>query len=90
MHYASIFTKEANKDLEIIFHRDRYRIVKRIEFYISTGSPLKFAKPLRNHPYGDFRFRIGDYRAIFYVKQISMDELILVVTRIGNRKDVYD
>lgn len=60
------------------------RIIEKLEFFISTVSPLIFAEHLTNHEIGSYRFRIGDYRVIF-----DLEEDILVVLDLGHRREIY-
>jgi mRNA-degrading endonuclease RelE of RelBE toxin-antitoxin system len=59
------------------------RIVLKLEWYVSQPKPLCFAKPLVGSP-GQFRFRIGEYRAI-----VSPEGVILLIVRIQKRSEVY-
>jgi mRNA interferase RelE/StbE len=49
-----------------------------------AGDPLAGAKKLTDPRIGSFRWRIGDYRAIFDVERETV-----VVLRVGDRKDIY-
>ncbi len=58
-------------------------IAKNLE---SEEDPRRFGKPflsLRNA----WRYRVGDYR---FVCQIQNDKLIILVIKVGHRRDVYD
>lgn len=79
------FTQTALKDLDKLSTEAKQRIVKKLFDLASLDSPLLFAKRLTQHSLGDYRFRIGDYRAIFRLR----DGKILFV-RIGHRKDIYE
>ncbi len=43
-------------------------------------------KPLKGEYKGKFRLRINQYRVVFQVKD---EELIIIVVRVGHRKEVY-
>ncbi len=78
----------AQKDLESIDKKLARKILDKIDFFVATGTPLKFAKKLTNYGGGTYRFRIGDYRAIFDIDskgQVSM----LLILKIGHRKEIY-
>jgi mRNA interferase RelE/StbE len=60
------------------------RIKAKLDFYISFGDPLHFASRLTDSKLGDYKFRIGDYRVIFEIK-----DNIVEILKIGNRKDIY-
>ena len=67
--------KELPKDL-------RERIIKKLHFYASQREPLSFAKRLAGH--GAYRFRIGNYRAIF-----DLDDDVLSILLIVKRESAY-
>jgi mRNA-degrading endonuclease RelE of RelBE toxin-antitoxin system len=75
---------EAADDLSRLPKYIQERIKAKLDFYISSGDPMHFATRLTDFEIGDYKFRIGDFRAIFEVK-----EGIVEILRIGNRKDIY-
>lgn len=87
--YRVEYTQKANEDLKKLSAPIVRRILKKIEFYASEQNPLAFAKPLHGQLVGTYRFRIGDFRAIFWVDQ-SGYITILNILRIKHRKDIYD
>lgn len=86
--YEILYTKSAREDLKNLGRKIARRIIKKIAFYTSQEDPLKFAKPLHNNLLGQYRFRIGDYRAIFDRDRRGNIQ-ILIVLRIKHRKDTY-
>jgi mRNA interferase RelE/StbE len=78
------FTPTALKDLQKLPRSVQKRIIKKIEFFLSSGRPLAFAHGLINSELGQYRFRISDYRVIF-----DLEEETLVVLKIGHRKNIY-
>ena len=70
------------------FSRDGNELLKRIDeklrFYILQKNPLQFVEPLKDSRFGNWRFRIGDYRILFDVEE---DKIIIL--KVGHRKDVY-
>jgi len=60
------------------------RIFEKLDFYTRSENPLRFAEFLGDKGLGDFRFRIGDYRAIFDIKHNK-----IIILKIGHRKDIY-
>ena len=60
------------------------RIKTKLDFYMSTGNPVHFASRLTDSKLGNYKFRIGDYRVIFEV-----DNGVVEILKIGNRKDIY-
>ncbi len=74
----------AIRDLKKIPKLVQKFIFNKLDFYVKSENPFKFAESLKDKVVGDYRFRIGDYRAIFDVKDNK-----IIILRIGNRKDVY-
>lgn len=60
------------------------RIMKKLEFYIGSGDPLCFAKRMPYSSFGEYRFRIGDYRVLFDVNDQGIS-----ILAIGHRKYIY-
>lgn len=83
--YSLLFTPHGQKDLEKLSRDLQRRILKKIEFFASQDNPVSFAKPLGNLPPTTHRFRIGDYRAAFYVSGKT-----IYVDRVRHRKEVYE
>ncbi len=80
--YEVIFTKRSVSDLEKLNEGDRLRIARKLKEY--SVSPLQFARKLSNPKLGTYRFRIGDFRAVFDIVGQK-----IVILRIGNRRDIY-
>ena len=59
------FTKYAYKEFRKFPVDVQQRIIKKIEFYLNTESPLHFADSIKGFDDKIYRFRIGDYRIIF-------------------------
>ena len=79
------FTESARKDLDKSLPEIKQRILEKLSFFMAQNNPLSYAKAMVNNDFGQYRFRIGDYRAIFDVKK---DQLVVLV--IGHRKDIYN
>lgn len=60
------------------------RIVKKLDFWVGSGTPLSFADTLSNFELGSYRFRVGNYRIAFDVE----DETIVVLA-VGHRREIY-
>lgn len=86
--YKVIYTNKAIKDLERLEFQISQRIIKKINEYKTTNNPLTFAKRLTDSKDGEYRFRIGDYRAIFDLDQ-SGNIKILLILKIKHRKEIY-
>ncbi len=82
-----LYTATARKDLKACDIRTASRIVTTIQRY-TQEDPLAKAKPLQGPLHGMYRYRIGDYRAIF--EYDTKDTLtLLTILRIKHRKDAY-
>ncbi len=89
MRFVLRFTEHALKDLSRLEKIIASRIVAKLEFFIQTGNPFKFAKTLSGPFNGLHRFRVGDYRVIFEVS--AQHQLtILYILNIKHRKEIYN
>jgi len=84
MAWRWIAPERAVKDLKKLPLDVQKRIIKKLDFWVESGTPLRFAEVLTNYELGGYRFRIGDYRVTFDVE----DETIVILTA-KHRKDVY-
>lgn len=82
MKYRLVYTNRAIKDIQRLEPAVKKRIGKALLRY--EEDPLKYAVRLTESKLGTYRFRIGDYRAIF---DLEDDEI--VVLRVGHRRDIY-
>ena len=82
MKYA--FENKALKKLSGLERSVQQQIKDKLEFYMSSKNPLDFAEYQKEFELGEYRFRIGDYRATFDVKNN-----VALILKIGHRKDIY-
>jgi mRNA interferase RelE/StbE len=80
----TVFTHSAFRQLKKLDKKIQKRIIKKLKFFASQKNPLQFAEPLRDRRFGQFRFRIGDYRVIFDVEKEK-----IIILKVGHRKDIY-
>lgn len=78
------FTVVSRKQLRKLPKDIQRRIIKKLDFYCAQEDPLRFADSLIYVKIGRYRFRIGDYRVIFDVK-----ETVLIIHIVGSRRDIY-
>jgi len=78
------FTEIAFKQIKKLPILESQRIITKLDFFCKQENPLKLADYLTDFRLGSYRFRIGDYRVIFDVK----DEYIVVLA-VGHRRDIY-
>jgi mRNA interferase RelE/StbE len=81
--YRVEIRKQASKELSRIGLEDRRRIGRAIEGLAEDPRPAGCRK-LRDRE--GWRIRVGDYRVLY---QIEEGRLVVVVVRVGHRKDVY-
>ena len=86
-HYKLEYTKTAVQDLKRLDKKMAQRIVKKLDFFANQKDPLAFAKRLKDRKYGEYRFRIGDYRAIFDIAEGKIKILLMLIIR--HRREVY-
>lgn len=78
------FTNAAFRQLSRLERNIQRRVVEKLEFYCLKDQPLQFAEKLRDPRFGQWRFRIGEYRALFDVENAK-----IVILSIGHRRDIY-
>lgn len=78
------FKGNSSKEFSKLPRKVQLQIKQKLERYMSAPAPLDFAEHLTDFEFGEYRFRIGDYRVVFDVE----DDTVKIL-KIGNRKDVY-
>ena len=86
MIYQFVILDSARRELEALPHHVRRQINARILALVENPHPSG-AKTLKGIHKGLFRVRSGDYRIVY---KIEHSQLVIVIVKIGNRKDVYD
>ena len=83
MTYEILFTESAKRDLGKLERETQERIIAALERI--RVRPERFVRKL----VGDagYRLRVGDYRVIM---DIYPNELVVLVIKIGHRRNVYD
>lgn len=79
-----LFRPSAEKQFLKLDSQIQKRIAEKLEFFMSTISPIAFAEHLTNNEIGSYRFRIGDYRVIF-----DLEDDTLVILKVGHRREIY-
>ncbi len=62
------------------------RIGKKLDYFLATPNPLRYAEHLTDKEYGEYRFRVGDYRIRFDIEN-SKSEIVLTVLTIRHRDE---
>ncbi len=81
--YRIEIKKSAAKELKKITNKDRERIIERIQGLAQDPRPVGSKKLSGEEKY---RIRLGDYRILY---QVFDDIVLVVVVKIGHRRDVY-
>jgi len=76
---------KAAKEIEKLSSETRQRILEKLKFYAQQEDPLRFAERIKDHRFGDYRFRIGDYRIIF-----DINGKTIMILKVGHRRDIYN
>ena len=83
MPYSIEIKPSAVKVLKRIPRKDQIQIVQKIKSLSENPRPLHCVR-LADSPY--YRIRHGDYRIIYDIQE---NQLIVLVLKIGHRRDVY-
>ena len=86
MSYEIEYLEQVKKDLKGISKPCKEKIRQAIENKL-VSNLIEFGKPLQYSLKGLRRLRVGDYRVIF---QIDQPRQIVLVVKIGHRKEVYE
>lgn len=78
------FTQKSKRQFVNLENQLKNKILNKLDFWVKSDNPLKFAENLTNSELGEYRFRVGDYRIIFDVEGKN-----LIVLSIGHRKEIY-
>jgi mRNA interferase RelE/StbE len=81
--YKIEIKKSAIKELHSIPQKDIQKIITKIKSLSSNPKPQGCTK-LTNRE--DYRIRVGNYRIIY---SINDDILIIIVIKLGHRKEIY-
>ena len=83
MSYEIVFTDTSQKQFNKLEKDVQERIIKALERI--RIRPESYVKKLVGDP--GYRLRVGDYRIIL---DIEKSELIILVIKIGHRKNIYE
>ena len=84
MRYSLEFTASAAREFKALDRKIRRRITERINALLDDPFPsgVKKLQAEVHH----FRIRVGDYRVVY---RIDGKRVVIVIVRIGHRKEVY-
>jgi len=82
------FGERARKELRKLDRQAQQEILKYFrERIASEEDPRRFGKPLSGNMTGLWRYRVRNYRMICSIED---DKLIVLVLRVGHRKEIYE
>ena len=81
--YRLLIKPSAGKEIEALPKQDRRRIIAKITSLSRDPRPPGGEK-LSGHDY--YRLRQGNYRILYEIRDL---DLIVVVVKVGHRRDVY-
>lgn len=84
MPYSVLFTRRAERDLHALNLAVQRRLSERIDRLAEDPFPPGCRKLQAGEPY--FRIRVGGYRVIY---QVEGKRLIVIIVKIGHRREVY-
>lgn len=87
MKFLVKFSASGRKTFLALPKQIREMIAAKMKYFVNGGTPLSFAKKLKSID-NKYRFRIGDYRVIFQPEK-NVSFIILLVLKVGHRKDIY-
>jgi len=82
------FTDAALRQLEALDNTVAIRISKFLQQRVAPlQNPRSIGQPLKGERFGEFwKYRVGDYRL---VAKIQDDRLVIVILRVGHRREIY-
>jgi mRNA interferase RelE/StbE len=84
LSYRIEVKNSAAKSLKKIPKVDRKRIVEKIDSFSDNLPNPDITKMRGNNPF--HKVRVGDYRIVY---EIQNDILVILVVKVGHRKDIY-
>ena len=82
MHYS--FRGKSPEEFSNLPREAQLQIMKKLDFFMSSPNPLRFAEHLTDFDLGRYRFRIGDYRVSFDIENDTAK-----ILKVGHRKNMY-
>ena len=83
--YKVIWKEKASKQLAKLDRVMAKKIKDKVKNYLAQD-PINRGEPLDYEYQGLYRYRFSDYRVIYEIKE---NELVILVVKVGHRKEVY-
>jgi mRNA interferase RelE/StbE len=84
MLYSIQFTPRAQRDFSTLDRAIQQRLRRHIDQLAENPFPIGAKKLHAEEPF--YRIRVSDYRIIY---QVEASELLVIVVKIGHRREVY-
>ena len=85
MVYKVSYLDSVENDFKKLDRPTQKRIINKIENHLAKD-PQHLGKVLTGQFKGFWRYRVGDFRIIY---KIAESEILIIVSRIGHRKNIY-
>ncbi|GAB6064773.1 type II toxin-antitoxin system RelE family toxin [Deferrisoma palaeochoriense] len=86
MGWTIEYLASARKDVRALDAEARRRIRRYLERLATLDDPRSVGAPLKGRLHDLWRYRVGPYRI---VAKLEDDRLVVLVVRIGHRREVY-
>jgi len=86
--YEFQFSRNAERDFVSLDKVIQKRILEKLEFFENADDSMKYSKKLSGFD-DKYSFRVGDYR-IIVSPQDKTTLVVLVILKIGHRREVYE
>lgn len=83
--YKTKWEDKAEDDLDQLPSEIALKIYDRVESHL-VQAPKQLGKALVGQYKGLYRYRYGDYRILY---EIDTDDRLIIINRIGHRKEIY-
>jgi mRNA interferase RelE/StbE len=83
--YRVVYARRATRELEGLPRDTAHRIAAAIAALKAQPRPIRAIK-LKGQSVGNYRIRVGNYRVVYDINDVSQEVLIV---RIQHRRDVY-
>ena len=85
-NYKLFIKPSAGKEIEALLKQERRRIVAKISSLSRDPSPAGCEKLSGQDRY---RLRQGNYRILYEIQDLALIVVVVVVVKVGHRRDVY-
>ncbi|MGL5795410.1 MAG: type II toxin-antitoxin system RelE family toxin [Waterburya sp.] len=84
MNYRIEFVKQAAKQFKALPNQEQQRLKPKIDALVKDPRPIGVVKLSGQEDL--YRIRVGSYRVIYSIQD---NQLLILVVKIGHRKDIY-